>query len=109
MKKIISEKVSRILKNKKKLESILEVKISSRGKEVSIDGTPENEFIAEKVIDALDLGFPFGQAISIKEQGLELESVNLKDHTPRKDYEVIRGRVIGKKGKALKTLSQLSD
>jgi ribosomal RNA assembly protein len=109
MKTLVSEKIPRILKNKKRLEKALEVTISNRGKETRIEGTPENEFIAEKVIDALNFGFPYAHALSIKKSELEFEIINLKEYTKKHDYERIRGRVIGKNGRALKTLSQLSD
>ena len=68
MKIILSEKLPRILKNKKRLEKKLNIKISNRGKEVQINGNPGDEYIAEKVIDALNFGFPFSTAISIKEE-----------------------------------------
>lgn len=109
MKVLISEKIPRIIKNKKRLEKELNIQIENRGKETKINGTPENEFIAEKVIDALNFGFPYRHALEIKRQGLELEIINLKDYTKKHDYERIRGRIIGKAGKALKTLSDLSD
>jgi len=108
MKTIISEKFPRILKNKKRLESKLNIKILNRGKEVQIDGKPEEEYIAEKVIDALNFGFPFSIAISIKEENLEFEILNIKDHTTRKDLERVRARIIGEGGKTLKTLNQLT-
>ncbi len=108
MKTILSEKLPRILKNKKRLESKLNIKISNRGKEVQINGKPEEEYIAEKVIDALNFGFPFSVAISIKEEDLEFEILNIKDHTTRKDLNRIRARIIGKGGKTLKTLNQLT-
>ena len=47
MKIIYSEKLPRILKNKKRLEKELNIKITNRGKDVSLQGTPENEYIAE--------------------------------------------------------------
>ena len=90
MKKILSEKLPRILKNRKRLEEKLKVKITNRGKEVTINGKPEDEFIAEKVIDAINFGFPFSVAISIKEEDLEFEILNIKDHTSRKDLDRIR-------------------
>lgn len=108
MKTILSEKLPRILKNKKRLEKKLNIKITNRGKEVRISGKPEEEYIAEKVIDALNFGFPFSVAISIKEENLEFEILNIKDHTTRKDLERIRARIIGKGGKTLKTLCQLT-
>lgn len=108
MKTIFSEKLPRILKNKKRLEKKLNIKITNRGKEVQISGQPEDEYIAEKVIDALNFGFPFSSAISIKEEDLEFEILNIKDYTVRKDLERIRARIIGKNGKTLKTLCQLT-
>jgi len=108
MKTILSEKLPRILKNKKRLESKLNIKISNRGKEVQIDGKPEDEYLAEKVIDAINFGFSFSVAISIKEENLEFEVLNIKDHTTRKDLERVRARIIGKGGKTLKTLNQLT-
>ncbi len=108
MKTLLIDKVPRITKNKKRLEKILKVKITNRGKEVNISGKPEDEFIAEKVIDALNLGFPFSVAILIKEEDFVFETIHIKDHTTRKDLERIRARIIGKKGKALQTLSQLT-
>ena len=108
MKTILSEKAPRILKNKKELEKKLNIRISNRGKEIQIDGNPEDEYLAEKVIDALNFGFPFSVAISIKEDDLEFEILNIKDHTTRKDLNRIRARIIGKGGKTLKTLNQLT-
>ncbi|MCK5624441.1 hypothetical protein KAI04_01205 [Candidatus Pacearchaeota archaeon] len=108
MKTILSEKAPRILKNKKRLEKKLNIKISNRGKEIQINGKPEEEYTAEKVIDALNFGFPFSVAISIKEEDLEFEILNIKDHTTRKDLERIRARLIGKGGKTLQTLNQLT-
>lgn len=108
MKKIISDKIARILKAKKELEKKLNVKITNRGKEIFIEGKPEDEYIAEKVLDALNFGFPFSAAILIKEEDYLFEKLNIKELTNRKDLERVRGRLIGKKGKTLKTLSDLT-
>lgn len=109
MKTILSEKLPRILKNKKRLEKELKVKISNRGKEVTIDGKPEDEFVAEKVLDAINFGFPFSTALLIKKEDYEFEILNIKDYTPRKNLEAIRARIIGTKGKTLKTLTDLTE
>jgi len=106
METIYCEKLPRILKNKKRLESVLGVKITNRGKEVTISGKPEAEYLAEKTIDALNFGFPFSAAMQIKE-GFVFEIINIKDHTKRKDLERIRARIIGKHGKTLKTIHNL--
>ena len=108
MKILICEKFQRVTKNRTKLEKYLNVKIENKGKEITIDGEAEDEFIAEKVIDALDFGFPFSVAVSIKEQGYMFEIINIKDYTKRKDLEVIRARIIGTQGKTLKTFGILT-
>lgn len=108
MKTILSEKLPRILKNKKHLEEKLNVKITNRGKEVSIKGKPTDEYLAEKVIDALNFGFRFSTAILIKEEEFIFEILNIKEHTKRKDLERIRARIIGTKGKTLQTMHQLT-
>lgn len=109
MKKIFSEKFLRIVKNKKKLEEKLNIKLTNRGKEISIEGDSLNEYIAEKVIEALNFGFPFSVSVLIKDEDFLFEILNIKDYTRGKDLERIRARIIGKKGKTLKTLSQLTN
>jgi KH domain-containing protein len=108
MKKILCEKTPRIIKNKKKLSEALEVKITNRGKEVYIEGNPEDEYTAEKVIDAINFGFAIENALLIKKQDLIFEIMNLKEHTTKKDFSRIRARIIGKSGKTLKTLCNLT-
>ncbi len=108
MRTMICEKIVRIIKGRKKLEQELGVKITNKGKEVSIKGKPEDEYIAEKVFEALDFGFPFSSVILIREEDFVFEIINIKDYTSRKDLERIRARIIGKKGKTLKTLNELT-
>lgn len=106
--KIISEKISRIVKARKKLEGKLKLKIGNRGKEVYLEGSAEDEYVGEKVIGAIDFGFPLNVALLIKEEDFIFDVVNIKEHTNRKDLERIRGRIIGKGGKSLKVLSDLT-
>ena len=108
MKKILSDKIVRIIKNKKRLEKNLNVKITNRGKEVFIDGGSEDEYYAEKVIDALNFGFSFTTSMLIKKENHIFEILNIKDYTKRKDLERIRARIIGKGGKTLKALQGLT-
>lgn len=108
MKKIHSEKLPRILKNKKRLEKELDIKITNRGKEIFVEGKSLKEYFAVLVIDALNFGFPFKQAILLKEEDMVFEILNIKDYTNRKKLENVRSRIIGKQGKTLKTLEQLT-
>lgn len=108
MKTILVDKIARIIKAKKRLQDKLNVKISNRGTEVTIQGNGEDEYIAEKVIDAINFGFAISTALLIKEEDHLFEIINIKDHTKRKDLERIKGRIIGTKGGTLKTLTELT-
>ncbi|MEK6926501.1 MAG: KH domain-containing protein [Nanoarchaeota archaeon] len=108
MKKLIIDKLPRITQNKTKLEEELHIKISNRGREVYIYGEAEDEYLSERVIEALNFGFPFATALLLKHHENVLEIINIKNHTPKKDYARIRARLIGKGGKTLKTLSELT-
>ena len=108
METLICEKIQRIIKNKKRLEKELKIKITINEKEVTINGSPEDEYIAGKVIEALEFGFPFSVALSIKEEDFMFEILNIKSHTRRKDLAEVRSRIIGKEGRTLATLSQLT-
>lgn len=115
MKKIILDNSEKIIKEKNKLEKELNVKISKQDNtlkgtsEIYIDGLPENEYIAEKIIDAINFGFSLKKALSIKKQELIFETINIKNYMRGKDIERIKGRIIGESGRALATLSQLTD
>ncbi len=108
MEKLICDKIVRIVKNRKKLEEALKVKLTNDKSEVSIEGEAQNEYEAVKVIDALNMGFSFSDAISIKKNELEFGKINVKEYS-RSSLERIKGRLIGKDGKVLKTLSTLTN
>lgn len=109
MKKILTEKVGRILKEKEKLESVLNLKISNRGKEFYLEGEPLDEYEAEQVLNAVNFGFKIEIALMIKEKELAFNILSIKDYTKRKDMFVIKARIIGTKGKTMKTLAELTD
>jgi KH domain-containing protein len=123
---IVSDDISKIVKSKNKLERILNVKIMVKGerfhgskdsdiqvksgeREISIEGKPEEEYIAGKVIDAISFGFSIAVALLIKEEDFLFEILDIKEYTHRKDFETIRARLIGKNGKTLKTLNILTE
>lgn len=109
MKKLICEKIGEIIRNKELLEKTLDIKITNRGKEVFIDGLPLEEYEAEKVIDAINFGFKTEVALLIKERELAFEILNIKKFTTRTNLATVRARIIGTKGKTLKTLMELTD
>ena len=106
---ILSEKLPRITKNRRRLQEKLNVRITNRGKEVKIEGTPEDEYIAEKVIDALNFGFEYSAAVQIKEEDFTFEILNIKEYTKRQNLKMVRARIIGTQRKALNTIEQLTE
>lgn len=108
MRKLFTDKTPRIIKTKWELEKVLNVKILVREGEIEISGEPVDEFIAEKVVDAASLGFEIKIALLLKEEEFILEKINIKEHTKRRDLEVIRARIIGTKRKTLTTLEELT-
>jgi len=106
---IYLDDVSKIGSNKAILEKKLNIKIILKGKEITIEGEAIDEYIAEKVLTALNFGFPFKTALLLKEEeNYEFEILNIKDFTKRKDLERIRARIIGTKGRTLRTLTELT-
>jgi len=106
---ITSENIEKVTKIKKKLERMLNVKIVVNEEGISAEGKPENEYIAGKVIDAIQFGFRPPVALLIKSEDFLFEVLNIKDYTHRKDFGTIRARIIGTGGKTLRTLSQLTE
>ncbi|OYT36553.1 hypothetical protein B6U91_00950 [Candidatus Pacearchaeota archaeon ex4484_71] len=109
MKKILSKKAAKIIRNKKTLEKALGVRITSKGKEITIEGSPEDEYLGQEVIDAINFGFPISSSLAIKNEEKILEFLNIKDHTKRQDLERIRARIIGRGGRGLRTLTNLTE
>ena len=109
MQEIYIENIKEILRNKGNLEKQLSIKLTNKGKNVFVDGKAENEYIALEVLDAVRAGFSVDRALQLKQDNMILQTVHIKDVTKRNDLERIRARIIGKRGKTLKTLHNLTE
>lgn len=109
MQEIYIENIRKLMQNKKKLESVLDISISNKGKLVFVDGEADKEFLALEVLKAINLDFSINQALMIKKEGFSLHILNIKDVTKRNDLKRVRARIIGSRGKTLNTLKNLSD
>lgn len=105
---IASNRIAEIKKKKALLERKLKVKIEIKDPIVKIEAEPFDEYEAEKVFDAINLGFSVETALTLLEEEMVFEKLNLKDYTRRKDLEVVRGRLIGTHGKTKNTLEQIT-
>lgn len=109
MQEIYCENIKKLMQNKNKLEKQLSIKITNQGKNVFVSGQPENEYIALKVIEAIDLGFSVERALLLKNEDVCLQILSIKNITKKKNLEEIRARIIGTHGRTLKTLCNLSN
>lgn len=106
--KIQLENPRKIKREQRKIKSKLKVELKIAGDLVEITGEEINEFIAEKVIKAVDFGFDTAEALLLKNEDFVLNFINIKDHTRRKNLEDIRGRIVGRSGKAKRTIEEIT-
>ncbi len=103
--------VQQLAKAKKAVPSIeekLSVNIIFRKKIGTIKGKEFDEYIAEKIIRAVDFGFNIEDAMLLLNEDFVLDFMDIKSHTRRKNMKDVKGRVIGRKGKALSTIEKLT-
>lgn len=109
MEQMYTNDLAKVLKNKSKLERELKIKITNKGKDIFVNGKPENEYLAIQVLEAINLGFSTNRALLLKDEENLLQIINIKDITKRKDIKNIKARIIGTYGGTLTNLSNLSD
>ena len=109
MKVIVLRESKKISKAKKFLEKKLNVKLELKGKNLFVEGNELEEYTASRVLEAAGKGFDIDIALLLRDENYIFEVVNIKNISPRRNLSQVRARVIGKKGRTLKVLSELSD
>jgi len=110
MKTLLIQKLNKIKKSVPIIEEKISVNIifGKRKDRISIKGKELDEFIAEQIILAVDFGFHLDDALLLKNQDFVLEFIDIKEHTRRKNLKDVRARIIGRNGKAKKTIEKLT-
>jgi len=85
----------------------IKINLFLKGKIVFIKGEEYNEYLVEKILSAVDFGFDIEESLNLLKD-YDLVIINIKDFTNRKNLEDIRGRIIGKKGRSLKVIEDLT-
>jgi len=106
---LLDSEIKKVVKYKKELEQKLNVSLIFEKNIVSIEGSAIDEYTAEKIIKALAYGFDFKIVMLLQDENYMFEEINVKDYASGKRLRQIKARIIGTKGKALKTLMQLTD
>ena len=109
MQEIYVDNLKEVIRSKARLQKELGIKLSNKGKNVFVDGSPEKEFTAIEVLQAVNAGFSADRALELKQDDFMLQTIHIKDITKRQDLERVRGRIIGTDGRTLKTLQNLTN
>lgn len=103
------ERMKEVKKAVPKIEDKSSVKVAFGKNSVTIKGKEFDEFIVEKILGAIDFGFDFEDAMLLFDENFVLEFIEIKSITHRKNTKDVRARVIGKNGKAMKTIENLTE
>lgn len=109
MKSLVVENIRKVKKAVPRIEKRTKVKISfGSGGRVFLKGSELEEFVVEKIVEAVDFGFDLEDAFLLLREDFVLKFIDIKSFTRRKNLKDVRSRVIGKRGKAIKTIEELS-
>ncbi len=108
MEKIYCERINEVKKEKYFLEKRLNVKIEIDGRFAIVNGDSMNEYDFSRIIEAINVGFSSRTASLILDGDYIYEKINIKKFTTRKNLDLIRGRLIGAKGKTKRTMEEIT-
>jgi len=114
MRNVVVQNVAKVRRAVPRIENSVKVRIGvgSKGKGsgsfFSVKGSELNEFLVERIIEAVDFGFCIEDALLLLKDGFALEFIDVKEHTHRKNLKDVRARIIGTDGKARKTIEKLT-
>jgi len=108
MRKIIVTSPTRIKKAIDMIKKRVEISIRYDKHVFFVEGKEVNEFNVARIIQAIDFGFDFEDALLLLRQEFNLEYINIKEHTHRKNLAEVRSRLIGTDGKAKQTIETLT-
>lgn len=112
MEEIIFESTRKLKRIKSKIEKSLDIKLEILRDKVLIESVNEDalsEYIGKKVLEAIDFGFDANIALHLKSEDFMFEKIHLKSYTRQTRLRAVLGRMIGKNGRAIKTMSELSE
>ncbi|MBT7102322.1 hypothetical protein HN935_02305 [archaeon] len=108
MRNVIVENMNKVKKAVPVIENSVKVKIGFGKGSVRLKGSELNEYLIEKVVQAVDFGFDVEDALLLKDEKFILEFIGVREHTHRKNLKDVRSRLIGTGGKARKTIEKLT-
>jgi len=108
MRNVLVQNMNKVKRAVPTIENKVKIKIGFGKGQVNIKGNELNEYLVEKVIQAVDFGFNVDDALLLLNDDFVLEFIEVKEHTRRKNLKDVRARIIGTGGKARKTIENLT-
>lgn len=108
MRNVPVQNMNKIKKAVAPIENKIKIKVGFSKNSVNLTGSELNEFLTEKIIQAVDFGFDVQDALLLSSESFVLEFIEVKEHTRRKNLHDVRARLIGTNGKARKTIENLT-
>ncbi len=105
---IVVNNPKEITRKKERIEEKLNAKINLKGNLLEINSNPLEEFEAQRLVDALNLGFSADKALKVLDEETMFIKINIKDYANTKNLEVVRARLIGTHGKTKKTIEEIT-
>jgi len=101
-----------VKKNKEKLEKALDITLEFDGKTTTVKSRKNDsfiEYITEKILDALALGFDIDTALQLQDTDFILKKIDIRAYAKKSRVNIVKGRIIGTKGKTKDIIEKLSD
>ncbi len=108
MRNIPVENMKKIKRAVPPIENKIKIKIGFGKNQISIKGSELNEFLVENIVRAIDFGFEIDDALLLSNTEFVLEFIEIKEHTRRKNLKDVRSRIIGRDGRAKRTIEKLT-
>lgn len=108
MRKVPVQNMRKVKRAVPKIENRIKVNIGFGKDQVSITGSEFNEYSAMQIIRAVDFGFDIDAALMLLSPEFVLEFIEVKEHTRRKNLRDVRSRIIGRDGRAKRTIEKLT-
>jgi len=108
MRNVIVGNMAKVKKAVPAIENAVKVKVGFGRGSVSLKGNELNEYLVEKVVQAVDFGFNVDDALLLMNEDFVLEFIGVRENTHRKNLKEVRARLIGTGGKARKTIEKLT-
>lgn len=100
-------------KNKEKLEKVINVNLELIDEKTIVikskEGDSFAEYIASEIIDAIGFGFDIEDALMLRDTDFMLKKIDIKAKVKGPRVGVVKGRILGKKGRTKQIIEKLAE